>query len=251
MRVRARADDGALIEVALPASASEATLAELTRRWPPQGLTRVDIDGDGEVEGDGEVAQYLSLSEPTSDGAWDRVESDLGLFAAERLAERVAVHAALAIVEGAAILLPGRSFAGKTTLGLALAAAGATLASDEYALVDASSGLVTGWPRPARVREGVTGSRREPVAASVDPTPVALVALLRFRDGAIFEVQPLSRADAVIAVLDETVCARSRPDLALDAALAVTTGTLLRGSRGEAADAATRLLEILREERSR
>jgi hypothetical protein len=47
------------------------------------------------------------------------------------------------------------------------------------------------------------------------------------------------------------VCARSRPDLALDAALAVTTGTLLRGSRGEADDAATRLLEILRAGRSR
>ena len=252
MRVRARADDGTLVELTLPDGPSEAVEEELARRWPPQGLTRIAAemaDGTDEAGRDGgpDAVHRFHLAEPVSDAAWDRLESDLGLFTAERLADRVAVHAALVVVDGAAIVLPGRSFAGKTTLGLALADAGATLASDEYALVDPSSGLVTGWPRPARVREGGTSSRRVPLAGAIEPVPVALVAFLRHEDGATLETSPLSRADAVIAVLDETVCARSRPDLALDAALAITHGGLLRGVRGEAAEAATWLLQRLAE----
>jgi hypothetical protein len=246
MRVQARADDGTPVEVILPDTSPEALQAleaELARRWPPQGLTRVE----GATSDDAGVVQRLPLAGPVSDAAWDRLESDLGLFTAERLADRVAVHAALAVVDGAAIVLPGRSFTGKTTLGLALAAAGATLASDEYALVDPVSGLVTGWPRPARIRDGAAGSRRVPLAGAIDPVPVALVAFLRHVEGATLEVSPISRGDAIVAMLDETVCARSRPDLSLDAAMATTHGTLLQGVRGEAAAAATWLLDRLAE----
>lgn len=143
MRLFGRADDGALAEIVLEVDGVpvDEALAELTRRWPPAGLELLKTaprDTDAQP-----CEQRLSLGGATV-AAWDRIESDLGLFAAERIAERVAVHAALAVVDGAAIVLPGRSFAGKTTLGLALAAAGATLASDEYALVDPVTGLVTG-----------------------------------------------------------------------------------------------------------
>jgi hypothetical protein len=77
-----------------------------------------------------------------------------------------------------------------------------------------------------------------------------MVALLRHvaahtGDEPVIAERP-SRADAVVAVLDETVCARSRPDESLDAALAVTRGELVRGTRGEAEPAAAWLLERMR-----
>jgi hypothetical protein len=248
MQVLGRADDGALVTVTLPDGVEDGP-AELRRRWPPLGLTLLEADephGDGDGPGAGAIALRTTLDHAAGTVAWDRLESDLGLFAAERVADRVAIHAALAVVDGVAVLLPGRSFAGKTTLGLALADAGATLASDEYALVDPTTGLVTGWPRPARVREGVKGSRRVPVAPTIDPTPVGLVALLRYRaddvDAVTPDDAPLTRADAVVAVLDETVCARSRLGLSLDAALAVTRGDLVRGTRGAADEAAAWLI---------
>ena len=253
MLVHGVADDGAVVAVSLPdelADAVEGTAraedldTELRRRWPPAGLRRV------EDEPADEPAARFRLSGTTTAG-WDRLESDLGLFAAERVADRVAVHAAVAVVDGRAIVLPGRSFTGKTTLGLALAAAGAVLATDEYALVDPATGLVTGWPRPARVRVGAGESRREPVAAAIPPTPVALVGLLR-HDGGHGEdpavtAEPVSRADAVVRILDETVCARSRPEPSLDAALRLSGADVVAGRRGEAAAAAAWLIARLRE----
>ena len=247
------ADDGSVVRITLPADAAAAggvdAIDELRRRWPPRGLTLVagpdDPVDDGGDDARTPVAQHVRLG--TGEAAWDRLESDLGLFAVERVAGLVAVHAGVVLHAGRALLLPGRSHAGKTTLSLALRDAGAVLASDEYALVDPATGLVTGWPRPARIRVGVTDSRREPVAPAGDPVPVGMVALLRYDATLADEVDVIvpTRADAVVAVLDETVCARSRPDASLDAALALTAGRVVRGRRGEAAAAARWLLDRL------
>ncbi len=242
MLVHGVADDGAVVALTLPDD--DATLdAELRRRWPPAGLRRT------EVAPGAEPVSRLQLG-GTSTAGWDRLESDLGLFAAERVADRVAVHAALAVVDGRAIVLPGRSFTGKTTLGVALGAAGAVLASDEYALVDPATGLVTGWPRPARIRLGAGDSRREPVAGPIPPTPVALVALLRHDAGhgedPAVTPERVSRADAVVRILDETVCARSRPEASLDAALHLSAAEVVAGRRGEAAAAAAWLIARVR-----
>ena len=240
MRVDGVADDGSRIAVDLP---DEADLDELARRWPPFGLRREEPAGEDDASA---PVQRARLRTDPDVAAWDRLESDLGLFTVERLDGVVAIHAATLVVDGRALLLPGRSHAGKTTLAMALAAAGATLASDEYALVGAD-GRVAGWPRPARIRDGAA-SRRAPVADGLDPVEVGLVALLRYDaacDAAV-AAEPPSRADAVVAVLDETVCARSRPDASLDAALAVTAGGTLRGRRGQAEDAAAWLLARLR-----
>jgi hypothetical protein len=259
MPILGRTDDGALVEVTLPGDEPgteedlhDEDLAELDRRWPPAGLDRIERAPD-----DTAIDRRMRVTGRTT-AAWDRIESELGLFAAERLERLVAVHAALAVVDGRAIVLPGRSFAGKTTLGVALAAAGAVLASDEYTLVDPTDGLVIGWSRPARIRVGVGDSRREPVAAAIPPTPVALVALLRYdatipvehpgMDGAEgpVRIRPISRADAVVAILDETVCARSRPDESLDAAIHLSAAEVVTGTRGDAEQAAVWLLERVR-----
>src|SRR3954469_9856881 len=61
--------------------------------------------------------------------------SDLHLHVAEMARRRVFVHAGVVALEGRAVMLPGRSHAGKTTLVAELVKAGATYYSDEYAVL--------------------------------------------------------------------------------------------------------------------
>jgi hypothetical protein len=237
------AEDATHVTVTVPVGHEE----RLADRWPPFGLRR---SNDAPVLADRQFR--LDAADPAESSAWDRLESDLALFTVERLQQVVAVHAAVLVIDGRALILPGRSYSGKSTLSLALRSVGARLASDEYALVNPMTGMVTGWPRPARIRMGPTGSRREPVEPLEAPVPVGMVGLLRFDDRAdgALDVDEPSRAEAVVAILDETVCARSRPEESLDAALRLTQALTLRGRRGEADDAAVELLMRFRAVRS-
>jgi len=245
----ATAQDGAVIEIRLPASGSAALIEALMERWPPFGLDLIEVDG-APAASHPDPVQTVIVPEAAESPIWDRIESELALFTVERLQGLVAVHAAVVLVDGRAVVLPGRSHTGKSTFAVALATAGAELASDEYALVDPATGRVIGWPRPARIRAGETASRRVPVRPMDRGVPIDTVALLHF-DATGQEVLDLTtptRAEAVVAILDETVCARSRPEEALDAALRLTQARVLRGTRGEADLAALRFLDHLRQD---
>jgi len=80
--------------------------------------------------------------------------------------------------------------------------------------------------------------------------PVAAVAVTTYRDGASWGPVGMSRGDAVLAILENTVPAQARPAESLRAArLAVDGAQLLRGERGDADVAAALLLALLDERR--
>ena len=83
--------------------------------------------------------------------AWDLLERSLAVFAAHRLSRLVAVHAAVIGWHGRALVVPAVSGGGKSTLSLAAHQVGASVMSDEYALIDPETGFVTGWHRPVRI----------------------------------------------------------------------------------------------------
>lgn len=233
------ADDGVIIEVAVHPSVADA----LAERWPPIGLARCDRPM-------GPVAHCVTVSHADDSGglrrSWDRVESGLALFASERLAGLVAVHAAVIVRGSQALVVPGASGVGKSTLCVAAAAAGAQILTDEYALVNPASGLVAGWRRPVRVRRPDGGADRFELATESEPVRVGLVAFVAHAPGCTPSWAPITGADTVLGLLANTVCARSRPDAALDAALAVArSARAVAGSRGEAADAVVELLALL------
>lgn len=66
----------------------------------------------------------------------------------------VYVHAAVASRDGRALIFPGRSGAGKTTLVTALLLAGWTYLSDEVAAVGPEGAVVGPYPRPLALEEG-------------------------------------------------------------------------------------------------
>lgn len=225
--VRWRSDDPAAVE------------AELAWRWPPLGLARLSSPSGGPVEMSVDVVVNGGEVEVTVDGqpapgGWDRVESELGLFSAERLRGSVAVHAAVVETTNGAMVVAGTSGSGKSTLCAAARELGLRVHSDEYALVDEASGAVRGWPRPMRLRTP-DGPVRVPLQAGVgEPLPVALVVLVAYEpDGP--GLRAATQGEAVMGLLANTVCASRRPSEAFAAAVALArSAPAVSGTRGDA-----------------
>lgn len=238
IRTWGQAENGDVYEVALRPH----LLDELHRRWPPLGLTRHAEQPHGPVVARiGLSDKWVIVPDVEESGdeppllAWDQLEQSLTVFTAHRLERTVAVHAAVFALDGSCVVVPASSDGGKSTLTVAAARAGATVLSDEYTLIDPTTGMVTGWHRPVRIRRGGGSVDRLPLAVRHDPVPVALLAVLDYHPGGRTTFAPISQAEAVGHILAHTLCARIRPDDAFDAAVAVArVATALAGPRGEA-----------------
>ena len=176
-------------------------------------------------------------------------ESDAQLFVAASAREYLFVHAGVVGWRGRAILVPGRSRAGKTTLVAELLRAGAEYYSDEYAVLDAD-GRVRPYARPLGVREAGTGRQRKVTAEELGggvgrgALPVGLVFVGEYRAGAGWRPRRLSAGQGVLAMLAHTVAARREPERALAVLHGVAArATVLKGARGEAAAAAEAILD--------
>lgn len=195
-------------------------------------------------------ADHVRLARTADAGEfYGRFESDLQLFVAEAARCRVFVHAGVVGWKGRAVLVPGRSFSGKTTLTAELVRAGATYYSDEFAVLD-SEGRVHPYPKPLAVRG--EGFRQRKVSAeefggdgaATKPLPVGLVVVTEFREGARFRPRALTPGQGSLALLANAIPARLRPLEVLETlAKVVRSAAVLRGRRGEAAEAARRILE--------
>jgi hypothetical protein len=176
-------------------------------------------------------------------------ENDLQLYVAEWARRRVFVHAGVVGWRGRAIVIPGRSHSGKTTLVAALVRAGATYYSDEYAVLD-TQGRVHPYPRPLSIREGATERPGRHSAEALGgrtsnlPLPIGLVVVTHFREGALWRPRRLTPSQGVLSLVENTVPIRRRPAAAFAALMpAVADATVLRGARGEAAEVAKLLLD--------
>jgi hypothetical protein len=177
--------------------------------------------------------------------ACERVVRDLELWVAEHSVDMIFVHAGVVAIDGEAILLPGRSYSGKSTLVVELLKAGAMYGSDEYAVID-TEGLVHPYPRPISLRDDSGRPRVKAAAlgaATLEaPIPVRIVAMLRYEPTAEWEVQALSPAEVVLGLLENTVAARTRSDAALGVMTAIAGRAIgIAGVRGHALTTAHRL----------
>ncbi|BBH17070.1 hypothetical protein Back2_13570 [Nocardioides baekrokdamisoli] len=175
---------------------------------------------------------------------------ELEFWVAEHATEAVFIHAGVVAVNGAALLLPGMSRVGKSSLVAALLRHGASYGSDEYALLT-PDGLVHAYPRRLVMRtpEGLHRVDATDLGASsvMEPARIHAIADLTFEDGSDWAVAPISRSAAAMRLLDNAVAARRRPYEVLAAVTdAVATAPVtVAGRRGDADSAAIRLLEML------
>jgi hypothetical protein len=183
--------------------------------------------------GAGRLARTMEITE-----VFERFESDLHFRVAEHAQRKIFVHAGVVGWKGKAILIPGRSFAGKTTLVAELVRAGATYYSDEYAVLDAS-GRVHPFPRRLNIRE-VNGQRKCAAedlggVTGTKPLTVSTVIVSKYKQGAKWRPRQLSRGQGALALLDNAVAVRRYPDTALGAlSHTISTARILKGVRGEA-----------------
>ena len=168
----------------------------------------------------------------------------------QRLTTLRAVHAGAVLWGERALLLPGITHAGKSSLVAELLRRGATYFSDEYALID-SSGRVHPYPRPLLLRNG--SPEQSPVlpaecnARTGDtPAPVGWILSLEYLPENAWSVAAVSQSEALLLLLRNTPHVLSEsPDLVAVFQRAVAGATCFVGRRPDAYEAVSQILRLI------
>jgi hypothetical protein len=169
--------------------------------------------------------------------------------------------------DGRALLLPAASGSGKSTTTLGLVRAGFGYLSDEFAVLDPNTHEVHPFPRPLALKPGTRKLFPEldalavtqppdhgtayvpPVALRPDAigrtAPIGWVVFVRYEAGAATSLEPLTKAQTLVALAENTFHfpERSRAALPLLADVAsASPGFRLR--TGDLAEAVARLAEL-------
>ncbi len=176
--------------------------------------------------------------------------SRLRLVIAERAEGKICVHAGVVGWKGKALVVPARTFAGKTTLIKELTNLGAIYYSDDCAVLD-ESGLVHPFPKTLSLR-GLAG-KFEQVEYPVEhfggvrgqlPIPVRMILLTGYREKAPWRPRRLSVGQGVMELLSHTIPIRYNPEFALKVLNnALNRAIIVKMKRGEAKVFAVRLLK--------
>lgn len=248
------------VNIKINASDERLLAAIKTRALPPSWEPIDSVDVDVSFALDGVLGDLCDLSrdgEPIAQGAdleisLSILDSSLRSELAVRAVGRVFVHAGVVRFGERAMLLPGESFSGKSTLVAALVTNGATYMSDEFAVLSAD-GMVHPYPRDLSLRiEGLEPGRTTETEPSrlgkVEPNrpaEVGFIVSMRYRPNGSWRPQSRSSGEGALALLAHAAAARERPAEVLTAVRAAATGTIvLEGERGDATDAAMALIAI-------
>jgi hypothetical protein len=181
----------------------------------------------------------------------DILRSDVNLYVAENAPRRLFVHAGAIGWKGRAIVIPGPSFSGKTTLVQEFLRAGATYYSDEFSVLD-RRGLVHPFAAPLSVRSANSGRQEMHPAGEfgssigVSPLPIGCVVATRYRPGARWKREAISKGQGVLVLLANTVGARKNPSRTLSTlSSAVANARILKSHREEAREVVQSVLEEL------
>jgi hypothetical protein len=185
---------------------------------------------------------------PELESALGLLEHHLQSYIGLHAPNAIFVHAGVVTHNGRAIVIPGRSTAGKSTLVLALVRAGAVYYSDEFAVVD-ERGLVHPYAVPLSLRDPVPrlvhierfGGRH-----GGEPVPIGAVMVTAYREGTEWNPTPVSPGRGALAMFDNTIYALTRSQ---EAMRLITRGleraVVLEGERGEADEIAQQLLNTV------
>ena len=182
----------------------------------------------------------------------DTLGSAVRIAVAEYAVGHVFIHAGVVGWKGKAIIIPARSFKGKTALTAELVRRGALYYSDEYAVLDEKA-RVHPFPKALSLR-GIKNDHDQvdhPVEAlggkaGKRPIPVGMVVITEYKKGAKWKPEVLNSGPGVMALIDNTVPIRRDPHFALPIlSRAGSNAMIVRSKRGEAELAAASILKIL------
>ncbi len=176
--------------------------------------------------------------------------SALDAVVIQRLRTLHAVHAGAVKLGNHALLLPGASHAGKSSLVAELLKRGATYLSDEYALID-SKGCVHSYPRPLLLRNGkpdqfpLLPAECDALIAD-EPVPVRWILSLRYQAAGSWQIAIVPQSLAMLDLLRNTPHALAEsPDMVPSFRQAVAQATCYSGTRNEASHAAGEIFRLV------
>lgn len=196
------------------------------------------------------IDDRMLLGNKVLDYSLDCFESDLQIFLGDRCPDRVFIHAGVVGWNDRAIVLPGPSHAGKSTLVAEFLRRGASYYSDEFAVVRPN-----GWIDPYRRKLSLRRSGERPLRLAGSelggmptdgPVDPALIVFAEYRSGMSWEPELLPPGRTVLELMKNCLCARRRPEAAIDLLTRIACKTpALRGVRGEAEATVDRLIHEL------
>ncbi len=237
---------GSAVAVGVP---NRVCLEQLIPLLPP-GWKQIGIERTS-----GEPVRWQSPMRPETpdESIAHYLASQLEYAIAERSETFVFLHAGVVVVGEEAIILPGESHAGKSTLVAALVKQGAAYYSDEYAVIS-SEGRVFPFPRQIAMRNDLYypvgrtdlshALPEESIVAS--GCGAAMIVFAKYIPDSVCQLEPLDRTSALIELCQNTVGFRTRPDMSfayLDRLL--DCPRIFKGQRGDADEAASLILTLL------
>ena len=184
------------------------------------------------------------------DIALELLDSKLRLYIGRKAPNAIFIHAGAVAHGGRAIVMPGMSFVGKTTLVAALVRLGATYYSDEFAVLD-EQGLVHPYAKPLSIRGNGWAQTDHSVdslggIAGEEPLPAGAIVVTSFRPKAEWRPRRLSAGEGALALLGNAVPAQERPAEVMRAtSRAAKEAIVIESERGDADEVAPLLLAEL------
>ena len=173
------------------------------------------------------------------------------LTIAEFAVSRVFLHAGVVGWKGKAIIIPAKSFQGKTTLVKELTKLGAKYYSDEYAVLD-DEGFVHPFPKMLSIRGKKDKYRQTDHTVEslggvkgAEPLPVGMILLTEFEPQAEWHPQVLSEGVGIMEMLSHTIPIRYDPIFSLKVLnKTANRAIIVKMKRGEARSFAVKLLSF-------
>jgi len=177
-------------------------------------------------------------------------ERKMQLELAQAARGKIFIHAGVVGWRGRAIVIPGRTYTGKSTLVRELVRSGALYYSDEYAALD-QRGYVYPFARPLALRDDQDINRKILFrdlggAVGKKPLPVGAILVTKYRAGAKWRPQVLTPGIGALALLSNCITARSGDPRMLETLTRTArNATIWKSARDEASELAPRLLAAL------
>ena len=185
------------------------------------------------------------------DEQFRRLDSLIRLTVAEFAVDHVFIHAGVVVWKGRAIVMPGRSLQGKSTLTEALVRQGATYYSDEYAVINREGRV---FPFLKALSRRVEGKRdQEDVPLGLDAAPsklvgveIGLVLFTAYSPGSKWEPIHLSPAKGIFELIKDVITMRHDPVFSMEVLRTVGRSSLfVKTERAEAGETAGLILQML------
>lgn len=244
-RVAIEADDAQLLD-------------EIQNRLPPQShvasgdvsdeVIRVHHAGDGGFTSRDGIGNRHS---PDRDALLEDLTASLRFAIACHARSFVFIHGGAVRWKGRAVLIPGKSLSGKSTLTRALLEAGAEYYSDEHIVLD-RDGVVHPWPKPLSLRRQNHTRQYEVAAESLgawvagSPAPAGLILLSSYRRCARWRPGAVPATEAALALAANAFAARLSPHKVMQAvSAAALQARCLRSHRPDARRVAGSILAAM------